>query len=59
MKVRFTVDALLHIAAIHAYINERNPVAATRVVTRIRAAAERLGDSPQIGHPGTVPDTRE
>jgi toxin ParE1/3/4 len=59
MKVRYTIDALLHIAAIHAYINERNPVAATRVIARIRAAADRLGDTPQIGHGGAAPETRE
>jgi plasmid stabilization system protein ParE len=55
MNVRYTVDALLHIAAIHAYINERNPMAATRVMARIRAAAERLGESPHIGHAGAAP----
>ena len=27
MRVCYTIDALLHIAAIHSYINERNPVA--------------------------------
>jgi plasmid stabilization system protein ParE len=43
-KVRYTIDALLHIATIHSYINERNPVAAVRAVARIRTAAERLGE---------------
>jgi plasmid stabilization system protein ParE len=59
MRVRYTIDALLHIAGIHAYINERNPVAAARVAARIRAAAERLGESPQIGHVGAASATRE
>lgn len=59
MKVRYTIDVLLHIAAIHSYISERNPVAATRVIARIRAAAELLGHSPQIGHPGAAAGTRE
>jgi plasmid stabilization system protein ParE len=59
MKVRYTIDALFHIAAIHSYINERNPIAAVRVVARIRAAAERLGNHPHIGHPGAAPETRE
>jgi plasmid stabilization system protein ParE len=59
MKVRYTIDALLHIAGIHAYINERNPVAATRVVARVRAAADRLGENPRIGHLGAAPGTRE
>lgn len=59
MTVRYTIDALLHIAAIHSYINERNPVAASRVVARIRSAAEQLGDSPLIGHAGAAAGTRE
>jgi plasmid stabilization system protein ParE len=59
MKVRYTVDALLHIAAIHAYINERNPMAATRVIARIHAAAERLGENLRMGHAGAAPGTRE
>jgi plasmid stabilization system protein ParE len=59
MKVRYTIDSLLHIAAIHSYINERNPVAASRVVARIRTAAEHLGGSPQIGHAGAATGTRE
>ena len=58
MRVRYTIDALLHIAAIHSYINERNPVAATRVVGRIRSA-ERLGESPPIGHAGAATGTHE
>ena len=59
MKVRYTIDALLHIASIHAYVNERNPLAATRVVARIRAAADRLGDFSRIGRAASVPGTRE
>lgn len=59
MKVRYSIDALLHIAEIHAYINERHPVAATRVVARIRAAADRLGEMPRIGHIGAVAGTQE
>ena len=59
MRVRYTIDALLHIAAIHTYINERNPVAAKRVVGRIRAAAERLGQLPKMGHAGAAAETRE
>ena len=58
MRVRYTINAMLHIAAIHSYINEHNPVAATRVVTRIRQAADRLGEFPHIGHDGAAPETR-
>ena len=59
MKVRYTIDALLHLAAIHAYIDERNPIAATRVAARIRSATDLLAANPWIGHPGTLPETRE
>lgn len=59
MNVRYTIDALLHIGAIHAYINERNPVAAARVVARVRSAAEQLGEHPRIGHDGTADGTLE
>jgi toxin ParE1/3/4 len=59
MKVRYTIDALFHIAEIHSYINERNPVAASRVVARIRSASEQLGESPRIGHAGATAGTRE
>ena len=59
MKVRYTIDAFLHIAAIQSYINERNPVAAIRVVARIRSSAEQLGELPLIGHEGSAAGTRE
>jgi toxin ParE1/3/4 len=59
MKVRFTVDALLQIGSIHAYIDEHNPVAAKRVIFRIRAAAEQRGDHPRMGRVGAATGTRE
>jgi toxin ParE1/3/4 len=59
MRVRYTIDALLQIAAIHTYINERNPVAASRVIARIRSAIEQLGELPGMGHAGELAGTRE
>jgi toxin ParE1/3/4 len=59
MKVRFALEARAHIAAIHAYINERNPVAANRVIARIRAATDRLAGMPYIGRIGVASETRE
>jgi plasmid stabilization system protein ParE len=59
MRVRYTIDALAHISAIHTFIKERNAAAATRVVARIRAAARRLGDFPNIGRIGAAPATYE
>jgi toxin ParE1/3/4 len=59
MKVRYTLEAVGHIEAIHAYIEARNPEAARRVIERIRAAAEQLGQRPYIGHLGLVAGTYE
>jgi toxin ParE1/3/4 len=59
MKVRFTLEALSHIAAIHWYIEARSAPAAARVLHRIFAEAERLGEFPQLGHVGIVPGTYE
>jgi len=59
VKVRYALDAVAHIAAIHAYIAVRNRDAATRVIGRIRTAAERLGDHPKIGRAGALAGTLE
>jgi toxin ParE1/3/4 len=59
MKVRFSLEALSHIAGIHFYIETRSRQAAQRIVARIFAEADRLGDFPQIGHIGAVPGTYE
>ena len=59
MKVRFTLEALNHIAGIHFYIESRSPEAAVRITTRIFAEADRIGEFPQIGHVGAVAGTYE
>jgi plasmid stabilization system protein ParE len=59
MRLRYSVEALAHISAIHDYIAEHNPYAAAQVVRRIRAAAERLKEFPHIGHIGLVAGTME
>jgi toxin ParE1/3/4 len=59
MIPRFTLEALNHIAGIHFYIESRNAIAATRVVARIFAEAERISKFPQIGHKGAVAGTYE
>jgi toxin ParE1/3/4 len=59
VKLRYSEDAIRHIDAIHAYIAERNPIAATRVVERIRVAAERLLPFPEMALAGVVPNARE
>ena len=59
VKLRYTAQARDHIAAIYRYIKDRNPVAATQVVARIRLGAERLAEFPRMGHAGRVADTYE
>jgi plasmid stabilization system protein ParE len=59
MRVRYTLEALAHLDVIHSYIEPRNPIAARRVIARIRAAADRLGEFPKIGHRGLVDGTSE
>jgi toxin ParE1/3/4 len=59
MRLRYTAEARGHIAGIFNYLNDRNPIAATQVVARIRMAAERLSQFPRIGHAGRVPSTYE
>ena len=44
---------------IHEGIAAENPLAASRVIERIRIAVERLQEFPEIGRPGRVPGTRE
>ncbi len=51
--------ALAQIEAIRAYLAERNPDAASRVVDSIRKGFERLSQRPFIGRPGTAPKTHE
>jgi toxin ParE1/3/4 len=59
MRVRYRRRAQLDIENIHAYIEERNPRAATEVVARIRYAADRLGMLPYLGHVGRAQGTYE
>jgi addiction module RelE/StbE family toxin len=59
MKVRWTRLALEDLRHLHEYIAEDNPSAASRMVSRIQDAAERLKKHPQMGRPGRVQGTRE
>jgi addiction module RelE/StbE family toxin len=59
VKVRYRQRALGDIQNIFDYIGERNPRAATEIVTRIRRAAEGLGEWPLIGHSGRQAGTYE
>ena len=59
MNLRFTIEALTHIATIHSYIEGRSPVAAAHVIERVFADAGRLAEFPHVGHLGAVPGTYE
>jgi toxin ParE1/3/4 len=59
MKLRFTLEALSHIAAIHFYIEAKSPIAAAHIHDRIFSDCDRLRAFPQIGHVGVVPGTFE
>ena len=48
-EVRFSRKALADLAAIHAWLAERNPAAASRVVAAIEASAALLADNPELG----------
>ncbi len=52
MHVRFSDDARADLRAIQAYINERNPVAAQRVIDAILLIAYQLESFPLLGRPG-------
>ena len=60
MKVRYTIDALLHIAAIQSYISERNPAAAiTRGRTHSNAPPSSWASLRAWDMTGTAAGTRE
>jgi toxin ParE1/3/4 len=59
MKLRFTLEALDHIAAIRFYIEAKSARAAAHIVDRIFTDCDRLSEFPEIGHVGMAPGTFE
>jgi len=59
MTLRFTREALDHIAAIHFYVEAKSARAAAHIVDRIFTDCDRLSEFPEIGHVGMVPGTFE
>jgi addiction module RelE/StbE family toxin len=59
MRLIWTRRATLDLAEIRLYIARNNPVAASRVATRIGQAVARLVDHPNLGRSGREPGTRE
>lgn len=58
-RIRWTVRALRRLDEIGAYIEHDNPDAAARVVARIVASVDILGEMPATGRMGRIPGTRE
>jgi toxin ParE1/3/4 len=48
MRARYTETALAEVNEIFAYISERNPSAAKRVVARVERTVRNLGDYPEM-----------
>lgn len=59
MKIKLTRQASDDLEAVHDYIQQENPDAATRTVLGILDAIEGLSEFPNIGRPGRVHGTRE
>lgn len=59
MRVVWLRTALRNLDETAAYIARDNPGAASRVVERLRQAADRLARYPDSGRPGRVAGTRE
>ncbi len=59
LTLRWTRRALRDLRHLHDYIADRNPQAARRMAARIREATTYLCQTPRMGRPGRVPETRE
>ena len=59
MRLRFTQQAILELAAIADYIRQRNPAAAVRERAAILKSLENLKTSPHMGRRQTAPGVRK
>lgn len=59
LEVRWTEEAVLDFAEIIGYIEERDPLASSRLYDDIVQATGRLGRIPYLYRPGRVQGTRE
>ena len=57
--IRWTLRALRRLDEIGAHIEQDNPAAAARVISRIVSAADMLVEQPAIGRVGRIKGTRE
>lgn len=59
MKVRYTRRAVRQLEQIHAYLNERSPAGATKVMAQIRRAERFLAAFPLAGRAAELPGLRQ
>ena len=59
MKLHWLAAALADLREIKAYIAEKNPAAAQRVIENIRIETSVLLSQPNIGRAGRITETRE
>ena len=60
MNIEWTIEALNDLDEIQAFIRERSPKGARRVLLAIHNATEaHLPDNSRAGRPGRIPGTRE
>jgi toxin ParE1/3/4 len=60
MRIIWSPEAIIGLAALREYIASHNPEAAIRVALAILNAVEPgLSENPERGRPGRIPDTRE
>lgn len=59
MKIVWTQPALSDLDQIARYLQEQNPTASERIVSRIAARARDLSQFPLSGREGRIPGTRE
>jgi plasmid stabilization system protein ParE len=58
MKVRFTLPAHADLHGIHSFISKDDPIAASRVVTRLIERARAPGETPHEGRETDEPNIR-
>lgn len=59
MRVRYTPEAFADRESIYAYVRERSPRGARRVMASIRDTARLLGEHPYSGYKTNDPDVRQ
>ena len=59
MRLRFSSQALNDLDGIYDFVWRERPMAAARILERVRASSEQLRFHPHIGRKGSVDGTRE